>query len=97
MDEGIYNTSGENTISTAQDLSQALNTELCKDDLADFLYENCAGKLIKTKAIYMIYSMMSDYGTHRNGVARESSTLEDALFSLRLMDSVPLRVYSKKK
>lgn len=34
---GIYNTSGENANSTAEDLSQALNTDLRKDDLADFL------------------------------------------------------------
>lgn len=94
---GIYNTSGESTNSTAQDLSQALNTELCKEDLADFFYENRAGKLTKTKAIYMIYSMMSDYGTHRNEATQENPTLEDALFSLRLMDSILFWVYSKKK
>lgn len=93
----IYNTSGESTISTAQDLSQALNTELRKEDLADFFYENRAGKLTKTKAIYMIYSMMSDYGTHRNEATQENPTLEDALFSLRLMDSILFWVYSKKK
>ena len=93
----IYNTSGESTISTAQDLSQALNTELRKEDLADFFYENRAGKLTKTKAIYMIYSMMSDYGTHRNEATQENTTLEDALFSLRLMDSILFWVYSKKK
>lgn len=94
---GIYNTSGENTISTVQDLSQALNTELRKEDLADFFYENRAGKLTKTKAIYMIYSMMSDYGTHRNEATQENPTLEDALFSLRLMDSILFWVYSKKR
>lgn len=94
---GIYNTSGENTVSTAQDLSQALNTDLRKEDLADFFYENRAGKLTKTKAIYMIYSMMSDYGTHRNEATQENPTLEDALFSLRLMDSILFWVYSKKK
>lgn len=94
---GIYNTSGESTISTAQDLLQALNTELRKEDLADFFYENRAGKLTKTKAIYMIYSMMSDYGTHRNEATQENPTLEDALFSLRLMDSILFWVYSKKK
>ncbi|MDL2310399.1 hypothetical protein LJC13_00300 [Peptostreptococcaceae bacterium OttesenSCG-928-C18] len=93
---GIYNTSGENTISSAQDLSQALNTELRKNDLADFFYENRAGKLTKTKAIYMIYSMMSDYGTHRNEATQENPTLEDALFSLRLMDSILFWVYTKK-
>lgn len=94
---GIYNTSGESTISTAQDLSQALNTDLRKEDLADFFYENRAGKLTKTKAIYMIYSMMSDYGTHRNEATQENPTLEDALFSLRLMDSILFWVYSKRK
>ncbi len=93
---GIYNTSGEGQISTAQDLSQALNTDLRKEDLADFFYENRAGKLTKTKAIYMIYSMMSDYGTHRNEATQENPTLEDALFSLRLMDSILFWVYTKK-
>ncbi len=92
----IYNTSGESVVSTAQDLSQALNTDLRKDELADFFYENRAGKLTKTKAIYMIYSMMSDYGTHRNEATQENPTMEDALFSLRLMDSILFWVYSKK-
>lgn len=94
---GIYNTSGDSSVSTAQDLSQALNTDLRKADLADFFYENRAGKLTKTKAIYMIYSMMSDYGTHRNESTQENPTLEDALFMLRLMDSILFWVYSKKK
>lgn len=94
---GIYNTSGENMVSTVQDLSQALNTDLRKEDLADFFYENRAGKLTKTKAIYMIYSMMSDYGTHRNEATQENPTIEDALFSLRLMDSILFWIYSKKK
>lgn len=94
---GIYNTSGENTVSSAHDLSQALNTDLRKDDLADFFYENRAGKLTKTKAIYMIYSMMSDYGTHRNESTQENPTMEDALFSLRLTDSILFWVYSKKR
>jgi len=94
---GIYNNSGESSTSSAQDLSQALNTDLRKDDLADFFYENRAGKLTKTKAIYMIYSMMSDYGTHRNESTQENPTVEDALFSLRLTDSILFWVYSKKK
>lgn len=94
---GIYNTSGENETASVEDLSQALNSELKKTDLADFFYENRAGKLTKTKTIYMIYSMMSDYGTHRNEATQENPTLEDALFSLRLMDSILFWVYSKKK
>ena len=44
----------------------------------------------------MIYSMMSDYGTHRNEETQENPTLEDALFSLRLMDSILFWVYSRK-
>lgn len=94
---GIYNISGEDEIFTVKDLSQALNADLKKDDLADFFYENRAGKLTKTKAIYMIYSMMSDYGTHRNETTQENPSLEDALLSLRLMDSILFWVYSKKK
>ncbi len=93
----IYNTSGESTISTEHDLSKALSKDLRKEDLADFFYENRAGKLTKTKTIYMIYSMMSDYGTHRNEATQENPTLEDALFSLRLMDSILFWVYSRKK
>lgn len=94
---GIYNTSGEKEAASVEDLTKALNSELRKTDLADFFYENRVGKLTKTKTIYMIYSMMSDYGTHRNEATQENPTLEDALFSLRLMDSILFWVYSKKK
>lgn len=94
---GPYNISGENTVSSVKDLSQALKTELNKDDLADFFCENRNGKLTKTKTIYMIYSMLSDYGTHRNESYTETPTLEDALFSLRLTDSILFWIYSKKK
>lgn len=94
---GVYNTSGDTTTSTVQDLSQALKSDLNKEDLADFFSENRSGKLTKTKAIYMIYSMMSDYGTHRNESTNEIPTIEDALFSLRLTDSILFWVYSKNK
>ncbi|MFQ9948508.1 MAG: hypothetical protein ACLRW7_21235 [Phocaeicola vulgatus] len=50
-------------------------------------YENYAGKLTKIKAIYMICSMMSDYGTYRNETTRENITMEEALSSFRLVDS----------
>ena len=92
---GVYNTSGENLTASTQDLSNALNKELKKEDLADFFSENREGKLTKTKTIYMIYSMMSDYGTHRNESTIEAPTIEDALFSLRLMDSILFWVYAK--
>lgn len=93
---GVYNISGDGSISTLEELSH-MCADLHKDDLADFFYENRAGKLTKTKTIYMIYSMMSDYGTHRNESAQEKPAPEDALFSLRLTDSILLWVYSKKK
>ena len=92
-----WDTSGDANISSVQDLSQALNTELKKEDLADFFYENKAGKLTKTKTVYMIYSMLSDYGTHRNESTQEIPSIEDALFALRLTDSILFWVYSKKK
>ena len=94
---GVYNLSGDNNSATPQDLSQVLNKDLKKDDLADFFMENRSGKLMKTKTIYMIYSMMSDYGTHRNEGTSENPTIEDALFSLRLTDSILSWVYLKDK
>ena len=94
---GIYNVSGDSTDSTTKDLSQALKSDLKKDELANFFNENRSGKLTKTKTIYMIYSMMSDYGTHRNEQTKETPKIEDALFSLRLTDSILFWVYSNKK
>lgn len=94
---GIYNTSGDNIATTVADLDKALKADLKKEDLADFFNENKEGKLTKTKTIYMIYSMMSDYGTHRNEGSIELPTLEDALFCLRLTDCILFWVYSKNK
>ncbi|URZ16704.1 hypothetical protein CLFE_027510 [Clostridium felsineum DSM 794] len=92
---GAFNTSGDSSEATPQDLSNALNQDLKKEDLAEFFNENRDGKLKKTKMIYMIYSMMSDYGTHRNESTQEIPTIEDALFSLRLTDSILFWIYSK--
>lgn len=94
---GAFNTSGDNKTSTVWELDNALKSELNKNDLADFFNENRNGKLTKTKTIYMIYSMMSDYGTHRNEGTVETPTIEDALFCLRLTDSILFWVYSKNK
>lgn len=85
---GVFNTSGDSATATVADLDRALKSDLKKEDLADFFNENKDGKLTKTKTIYMIYSMMSDYGTHRNENTIESPTIEDALFCLRLTDSI---------
>lgn len=94
---GAFNTTGDSANATVQDLPNALERDLKKSDLADFFNENSQGKLTKTKTIYMIYSMMSDYGTHRNEATQEIPTLEDALFSLRLTDSILFWVYSKRR
>jgi hypothetical protein len=94
---GVYNTSGDSVGSTPADLDKALKADLKKEELADFFNENKEGKLTKTKAIYMIYSMMSDYGTHRNEGTVELPTIEDALFCLRLTDTILFWVYSKNK
>lgn len=94
---GLFNASGDSATANVDELSKALNSELKKNDLADFFYENRDGKLTKTKTVYMIYSMMSDYGTHRNEGTKENPSLEDALFSLRLMDSILYWIYSKKR
>ena len=92
---GVFNTSGDSSAASRDDLAKALSEDLRKDDLAEFFNENKDGKLTKTKAIYMIYSMMSDYGTHRNESTKETPTIEDALFCLRLTDSILFWVYSK--
>lgn len=94
---GAFNTTGDSENATVQDLSNALDRDLKKSDLAEFFSENSQGKLTKTKTIYMIYSMMSDYGTHRNEATRETPTPEDALLSLRLTDSILFWVYSKRR
>ncbi len=94
---GIYNINGDAKEASVDDLTKAINKELKKEDLAEFFYENKAGKFTKTKTIYMIYSMLSDYGTHRNESTQEIPTLDDALFSLRLIDSILFWVYSKTK
>ena len=94
---GVYNTSGDNKQASIEELNKALQKDLNKKDLAEFFCENKAGKLTKTKTIYMIYSMMSDYGTHRNESTKEVPTLADALFSLRLTDCILFWIYSKHK
>lgn len=94
---GIFNISGDSNSSNVSELDLAIKSSLRKSDLAEFFNENKDGKLTKTKTIYMIYSMMSDYGTHRNESTREVPTIEDALFMLRLTDSILFWIYSNDK
>lgn len=91
---GIFNVSGDATAYSVTELDSEIKNSLRKYDLAKFFNENKDGKLTKTKTIYMIYSMMSDYGTHRNESTKEQPSIDDAIFMLRLTDSILFWVYS---
>ena len=85
---GVYNFSEENGKTTIEDLNKALKKDLKKEDIADFFIENRNGAIKKTKAIYSIYSMLSDYGTHRGEDHEEKPSMDDALLSLRFTESI---------
>ena len=87
---GCYTLSGDDNSATIDELNKALKKDLNQNDVADFFIENRGGKLTKTKAIYAIYSMMSDYGTHRGEGSIESPQLNDALMSLRFTEAIML-------
>ena len=59
-----------------------------KRDIADFFDENLEGSYKKTKAIYSIYSMLSDYGTHRLEGTVEVAKNEDALMMIRMTTDI---------
>lgn len=90
---GVYNVVEDTEKFTIADLTRAIN-KITTRDLAEFFEENKEGKLTKTRAIYAIYSMLSDYGTHRGENSKESPTLNDALFMLRLTENILFWVYS---
>lgn len=85
---GIYEISGESEEYSVSELSVTINNAGAHTALADFFGENANGKLTKTKAVYAIYSMMSDYGTHKDEGTVEVPTMDDALFMLRLLTSI---------
>lgn len=91
---GISNLSAEIDSSTVSELKNSLD-QLKQKELADFFAENARGKFTKTKAIYTIYSMMSDYGTHRGENAIEVPTQEDALMMLRMTDDILIWIFMK--
>ncbi len=65
-------------------------------DLGKFLGENYKGSFKKTRAIYAIYSMMSDYGTHRGEGTIEIPNLPDALMMLRITEDILIWIYSRE-
>lgn len=91
---GISNLSSEIDGNSVTELKNSLD-KLKKKELADFFTENAEGKFTKTKAIYTIYSMMSDYGTHRGENQIETPTSEDALMMLRMTDDILIWIFMK--
>ena len=59
-----------------------------KKQIADFFGENLEGSYKKTKAIYSIYSMLSNYGTHRLEGTVEEPTNEDTLMVIRKISDI---------
>lgn len=98
---GLATLTGDFTGTSAADISQmtpiknAIETHGQKD-IADFFGDNLAGKYKKTKAIYSIYSMLSDYGTHSQEGTPEVLTNEDALMMIRMTTDILVWVYQKQ-
>ena len=70
---------------------------LGKNELADFFEENAGGCYKKTRAIYSIYSMLSDYGTHRQEGIVEVPSKEDSLMMFRMTEAIMIWVFQKKR
>ena len=93
---GAADISGELTGDNMLDIKRHLDL-LGKDELADFFEENASGKYKKTRAIYSIYSMLSDYGTHRQEGTVEVPSKEDSLMMLRMTEDILIWVFQKKR
>ena len=85
---------GDYDESDFQSFKAAIDTA-AKEDLVSFFFENKDGSLKKTRAIYSIYSMMSDYGTHREEGTVEQPSKEDALMMYRMMQDIVLWIFQK--
>ena len=98
---GLATLTGDFSGTSAADISQmtpiknAIETHGQKE-IADFFGENLDGKFKKTKAIYSIYSMLSDYGTHSQEGTPEVLTNEDALMMIRMTTDILVWVYQKQ-
>lgn len=79
-------------IDNKADFKQAIASP-SQTDLSEFFKENPNGKFTKTRAIYSIYSMMSDYGTHRQEGTPETPSINDALMMLRMTEAILIWIY----
>ena len=97
---GLATLTGDFTGTSPSDIPQmtSIKTEIenhGKRDIASFFGENLNGSYKKTKAIYSIYSMLSDYGTHREEGTVEVPTAEDALMMIRMTTDILVWVHQK--
>lgn len=92
---GTANIAEEYDGANMQDIKNHLDA-LGKKDLSDFFEENATGNYKKTRAIYSIYSMLSDYGTHRQEGTVETPSKEDALMMLRMTEDIMIWIFQKK-
>lgn len=93
---GVADVSGEFDGSNMSDIKSHLDA-LGISELADFFEENANGNYKKTRAIYSIYSMLSDYGTHRQEGTVEVPSKEDSLMMLRMAEDIMIWVFQKKR
>lgn len=97
---GLATVTGDFRGTVADDVSQMCTIKnsienMNKKDISDFFGDNLCGSYKKTKAIYSIYSMLSDYGTHREEGTVEVPTAEDALMMIRMTTDILIWVYQK--
>ena len=93
---GTADIADEHDGTNMQDIKNHLDA-LGKKELSDFFEENATGSYKKTRAIYSIYSMLSDYGTHRQEGTVEIPSKEDALMMLRMTEDIMVWIYQKKR
>ena len=91
---GVANLSGDINDGSIQEIMKNINED-GKKTLSSLFGENIEGKFKKTRAIYAIYSMLSDYGTHRGEGEVEIPTCEDALMMLRMTEDIIIWVFMK--
>lgn len=97
---GMASLTGDFTGTQSSDASQMTSIKneiesMGKKDIADFFDENLNGSFKKSKAIYSIYSMLSDYGTHRLEGTVEIPKNEDALMMIRMTTDILVWIYQK--
>lgn len=97
---GMSTLTGDFTGTQPSDISQMSSIkkeieDMGRKDIADFFDENLNGSYKKSKAIYSIYSMLSDYGTHRLEGTAEIAKNEDALMMIRMTTDILVWIYQK--